>query len=368
MRPLVAKTQVGWEAAGRWSNTRGSAGWVCESCGKTSAAAWRGGGKLCCECGLNDELFRPETRWLAAEFEAHRSAAKAGAARARPSPVLRLGLKSLGAIAPRAAAELGARMFFSPRRARRWTAPNVPIPGNVFRFSVGEWELACWSWGRGPVVILVHGWEGYAAQLTHFVQPLIGAGFRVVAFDMPAHGASTGRRLSAFGMAEAIHAVASAFSPVWALVAHSLGGTASIFAMSQGLEIKRVALLAPAAEPTHFARRLASWLGFSKARAAGMLERIEHRLGMRLEEAGVLPLVPTMRARLLLMHDPEDPEVPFDHGKAIAEAWPGARLELLSQMGHRAMLRDPSTIASVAAFIARPDVHQELPAPARTGY
>ncbi len=282
--------------------------------------------------------------------------------------MLRLGFKSLGAIAPRAADELGARMFFTPRHSRRWIAPTVHTPGNSFRIFFGEWELACWSWGRGPAVILVHGWEGYAGQLTYFVEPLIDAGFRVVTFDMPAHGASTGRRLSALDMARAIQAVANAFSPIRALVAHSLGGTASIFAMSQGLEVERVVLLAPAAEPTHFARLLASFLGFSETRAEGMLERIEQRLGMRLEDASALRLVSAMRAPLLLMHDPEDPEVPFEQGKAIAEAWPGAQLELLSQMGHRAMLRDPSTIASVAAFITGPDAYPERSAAAQFRY
>lgn len=365
---MVAKVESGSAAVGRGSTTRGSRGAVCESCGRSLANTWRPGGKLCCECGLNDELFRPETRWLSAAFEGPRSAPRKGAAPAGFSPMLRLGLKSLGAIAPRAADELGARMFFTPRRSRRWIAPNVPTPGNSFRLSLGEGELACWSWGRGPAVILVHGWEGYAAQLTHFVEPLIGAGFRVVTFDMPAHGRSTGRWLSAFDMAGAIQAVANAFSPVRALVAHSLGGTASIFAMSQGLEVERVVLLAPAAEPTHFARLLASFLGFSESRAEGMLERIEQRLGMRLEEASALRLVSAMRAPLLLMHDPEDPEVPFEHGKAIAEAWPGAQLERLSQMGHRAMLRDPSTIASVAAFIAGPDADAQQSAAAQTRY
>jgi hypothetical protein len=34
-------------------------------------------------------------------------------------------------------------------------------------------------------------------------------------------------------------------------------------------------------------------------------------------------------------------------------------------MGHRAMLRDPSIIASVAAFIAMPDAHGEPAAAAR---
>jgi pimeloyl-ACP methyl ester carboxylesterase len=270
--------------------------------------------------------------------------------------MVRLGLKVLAAIAPAIAEELGARMFFTPRRTARWTPPAISnFVATSFRLSLGKDEIACWSWGRGPTVMLVHGWEGYAAQLIHFVQPLINAGFRVVTFDMPAHGGSTGRRVSAFDMSRVIRAIAQVFAPTRAVIAHSLGGAASIFALSEGLEVERVVLLAPGAEPTHFARALATLLGFSKTRADGMLKRIENRLGMRLQDASALRVVPRMNVPLLVMHDPHDAEVPFDHGRSIAQAWPGARLELLNEMGHRRMLRDADVINAVTAFITNQD-------------
>jgi pimeloyl-ACP methyl ester carboxylesterase len=116
--------------------------------------------------------------------------------------------------------------------------------------------------------------------------------------------------------------------------------------------LDRVVLLAPAAEPTHFARILATALGFSGSGSDGVLKRIEQRLGKRLQDMNVVKFIPSTRPPLLVFHDLEDPEVPFDHGEAIARAWPGARLEPLAGMGHRRMLRDAGVIDAVTEFIA----------------
>ncbi|HKD41520.1 MAG TPA: alpha/beta fold hydrolase [Myxococcaceae bacterium] len=346
---------------------RSSADAVCRMCRRPLYDPWGMGDSLCCECGLNDELFHPEARWTDAENSprapprAAKEARKKSFERTRSSQlaIVRLGLKALAAIAPSVAEERGAQMFFTPRRAPRWRPPAIPeLPATAFRFSIADDEIACWSWGRGPTVMLVHGWEGYAAQLTEFIRPLVSAGFRVVTFDMPAHGSSTGRQVSAFDMARVIRAVAQVFSPTRAVIGHSLGGTATIVALREGLQAERAVLLAPGAEPKHFARVLAALLGFSDARAEGMLKRIERRLGMSFDEASMLRFAPMMSVPVLVMHDPQDPEVPFKHGKRIAEAWPGARFEPLKEMGHRRMLRDVSTIKAVIAFIAKADGNQ----------
>jgi len=41
------------------------------------------------------------------------------------------------------------------------------------------------SWGEGPVVLLVHGGSGWGQQMSVDVEPLVAAGFRVVAWDAP---------------------------------------------------------------------------------------------------------------------------------------------------------------------------------------
>ena len=38
---------------------------VCQRCQRPLGNPWRSGGQLCWQCGMDDELFRPETRWMA---------------------------------------------------------------------------------------------------------------------------------------------------------------------------------------------------------------------------------------------------------------------------------------------------------------
>jgi hypothetical protein len=52
-----------------------------------------------------------------------------------------------------------------------------------------------------------------------------------------------------------------------------------------------------------------------------------------------------------VLHDPEDPEVPFAHSEAITAGWPGSRVQATPGLGHRKLLRDPAVVSAVVAFI-----------------
>jgi len=39
----------------------------CQRCQMPLVEAWRSGGQLCCECGLEYELLHPEMRWISDE-------------------------------------------------------------------------------------------------------------------------------------------------------------------------------------------------------------------------------------------------------------------------------------------------------------
>src|SRR6201999_2421848 len=91
-------------------------------------------------------------------------------------------------------------------------------------------SLAVYRWGDGPSVLLVHGWGGSAGQMTAFGEPLREAGFSVVAFHAPGHGASTGSWLAIPRFAAALAAVARFHGPLHGIIAHSLGGPAALMA------------------------------------------------------------------------------------------------------------------------------------------
>jgi pimeloyl-ACP methyl ester carboxylesterase len=55
---------------------------------------------------------------------------------------------------------------------------------------------------------------------------------------------------------------------------------------------------------------------------------------------------------LLVMHDRDDPTVPWAEGAAIATAWRGAELVTTSGLGHRDIVRDPDVVARAVAFLS----------------
>lgn len=261
-------------------------------------------------------------------------------------------LAVLSRLAPGVAAAVAERLFFTPPRPRPSRGESVLRVGRRFDVRVDGRRVAAWRFGRGPAVVLLHGWAGRAAQMTSFVAPLLGRGLSVVALDAPGHGRSPWGRSSAVDFARALRAVAAEVGPVHGIVAHSLGAAAVALALREGLRVERVALLGPAAFPPVWFGRFAAALGIPASVAHRAKARSERRLGLRWDDLHVPTMAASFAARALIVHDRQDDEVPFGDGAAIAAAWPGARLVETEGLGHLRVLRDARVIEQVAAFVA----------------
>lgn len=265
----------------------------------------------------------------------------------------RVAMRVLQRTSPALAAALAERLFFTPPRAR--LAPQAEaflLTGRPFRECVDAGRIAAWSWGQGPVVVLVHGWGSRGARLAAaYAAPLVNSGFSVVAFDAPGHGASDGRLSSMPQFARALRAVADAVGSVFAVVAHSMGGSATALAISHGLDVERAVFLAPAADPARFAADFADAMDVGPEAMGAMRQRSEQRLGFRWADLDVPRLAAGFDVPLLVIHDQDDPTVPWADGAAIAAAWPGAELVTTTGLGHRDVVRDPGVVDRVVAFI-----------------
>jgi pimeloyl-ACP methyl ester carboxylesterase len=211
--------------------------------------------------------------------------------------------------------------------------------------------MRLWSWGEGPTVLLVHGWNGRASQLGGFVAPLRARGYRVVAFDAIGHGDSEGHHLSLPELATCIREVADEVGDLCGVIAHSLGGAATTLALSQGLEAQRAVFISPPSDPREFLRLFSSAIGISDAVRARVKANVERRLGMQMEDMQATVHAPSMRTPLLVIHDRSDKEVPFEVGRSVAEAWPGAELLATDGLGHQRILRDAAVTNVAVGFI-----------------
>jgi pimeloyl-ACP methyl ester carboxylesterase len=235
-------------------------------------------------------------------------------------------------------------------------------PGRSFQVRVDGHAVAGERWGDpgAPTVYLVHGWGGWGAQLDGFVAPLVAAGFQVVAFDGPSHGASDPGpegpgRSSILELAGALAAVVADRGPAHTVIAHSLGATATAYALDHGLEAGRLAFVSPMADPLPYLRTFAGRLGFGERTRARLVTRIERRVGTSMAAFAVPAMAGRIAAPpLLLVHDRQDAETAWSDSEAIARSWPGARLHSTTGLGHRRILRDPAVVAEVTGFVAEP--------------
>ena len=265
----------------------------------------------------------------------------------------------LARVSPAAAAALLELLF---RRVRRHPVPERERAwlAGAARSSVelGGARLPVWSWGEGPAVLLVHGWEGRGSQMGAFAEPLAAAGFRAVAYDAPGHGDAPGRLSSLPAMIEAVAAVAAAVGPLAGVVAHSAGAAATSVALRRslgaagGLAPEAVVYVAPGADPGRFLGVAAGWLGLPPEIAGRTRRRIEGRFDIRFEDLRTPSFAAALDRPLLVVHDRDDREVPWEEGSAIAAAWPGARLVTTRGLGHRRVLREPEVVERAVGFVA----------------
>lgn len=255
---------------------------------------------------------------------------------------------------PEYAAALAERLFLTPPRSR--------LPQSTFfdfldaRAGFVEHRgrnLATWRWGPrdAPAVLLTHGWGGHAAQMRAFVPRLLGAGFRVIAYDQPAHGLSEGRLTGLPDFASALAAVAAHHGGVRHVVAHSLGAVATAVALSRGFKLESTVLLSPPSDLVGYSRRFARWYWMPEPLRRAMQGAIEERFGVRWADLEIGRLAPRLQAPALVIHDRHDAFVPWKQGAALARAWPGARLLRTEGLGHGRILESDAAVRSAVDFI-----------------
>jgi pimeloyl-ACP methyl ester carboxylesterase len=211
-----------------------------------------------------------------------------------------------------------------------------------------------WVWGDGPqTIVLVHGWSGRGLQLGAFVGPLVASGFRVVTYDSPGHGEAHGRTSSMPAFAATLGAIGRRFGPVSAIIAHSLGSTAAIYALAnRELSPDRVVAISPSARLNAVRERFGEITGFPPKIIDRMRQAFEDRLGFDWDASEPLQIAPTMPMPLMVIHDSKDSFIPHSEGSELADAWPDGRLITTAGLGHHRILRDPTVIDSVLSFIS----------------
>jgi pimeloyl-ACP methyl ester carboxylesterase len=237
--------------------------------------------------------------------------------------------------------------FPEPRRELEYRSAAQIIP-----MEYNGKPLAVYSWGEGPAVLLTHGWNGRATQLWGFIDPLVRAGFRVVAFDLPAHGRSAGNSTDLFKIAESMQQVSNEFDSMHGVIAHSLSTAALVMALRDGLETNKVVCISPPSQSLLMLKNYVEALELSPSIQARLQKHFLSEYGVDVwEKTSAVRNVGVLATPALVIHDKDDREVPWQEGESIAKNWPDAELLLTESLGHRRILRNRDVVTRTVEFL-----------------
>lgn len=277
------------------------------------------------------------------------------------SPRLRARLRRLFRlltwISPALAARVAVNMLLTPL-AHRPDAEDDAFHASArqlrLRTRYGGVQTYEWS-GSGPTVLIVHGWISHSGRFADLIDALRQRGFRVIAFDAPAHGRSSGRRADLVAFRTAIETAVANLGPVHAVVAHSFGAlsTASWLSAAPLPTLKAAVLVGMMRDLGYLLDSFVTVLQLRPDVAARLRALLVRRYGAEPEQFSARALAAHIRAPVLLVHGEEDELVPSAHAGEIAEQLLDGRVIIVPGHRHSQPLRDAQTIGIMAEFLAR---------------
>ncbi|MDH5407380.1 MAG: alpha/beta hydrolase [Gammaproteobacteria bacterium] len=244
--------------------------------------------------------------------------------------------------------------FMSPR----YTVPARELDwvksGRNIQMPHAHGPINLYIWGEGEeTILLLHGWSGRGSQMGAFAEPLVAAGYRVIAMDAPGHGQTPGKATTLFKISEAVTDVAKTYSPIKAIVAHSFGGFVLAYSLKHAaLTIDKAVCISTPARAEFLLDSFCNTLQLNDIVRNKFLAYFERDFGDDIwQRMNIDTNVSQLNVPALIIHDKDDKEVPYELSEGLAAAWPDAQLHLTEKLGHRRILRSDSVLNTVVNFI-----------------
>jgi hypothetical protein len=234
------------------------------------------------------------------------------------------------------------------------TPPQQQALAQASQLRYGENQRnVAWSWGEGPLVVLVHGWNGRAAHLAPLAVSIAKLGFRCVAIEVTGHGSSPGNRTSWACFVEDIAALTRSLDQeVHAYVAHSAGGLTTMAARRlKGIRAKLYVCICAPSHPFPPINVIRKRLDPRPGVIDLYREFIARQFNTRWDTLASGCSYTGAGSDLLLFYDEADRFVDHAEGDRILKLCPGARLIKSNGYGHTKVLGSTELTQAVGAFL-----------------
>ncbi len=207
-----------------------------------------------------------------------------------------------------------------------------------------------------PVAFLMHGWEGRGLQMAAYIEPLVEAGYHVLALDGPGHG-KNGKGLGALPTFSAFLEEAILERSPALIVGHSLGSAAAIVAASRTDCKARILCLGGPPETHPIFTRARKFMGLPESGRQRFYKYLMRYFdGVRIDD--VMDIEACARSWSGDIHAvlaADDDDIPAEESRRIVAA-AGGDVTVLATANHRSVMWVPEAVEAGLGFLLGPKV------------
>ena len=240
-------------------------------------------------------------------------------------------------LAPPLAMKFAKKTLLTPVRRKQDWPTDVKIISIETEFE----RLHAYQMGpeTGDVVLCVHGWSGSAWQFYPMMCALAKQGFKVLAYDQPAHGHSDGHFASLPKFIRTFEQVIEhlPYRPV-KIIAHSMGAAAVANSQFTPNYKGQMLFVAPLVQPISTLRQSIAQSGFNQALFERFFSSLIAHYQMSEQQVDVLAAMQRFGGQLTIVHDEFDRFSPFAHSKQLVDDLNYCTLIATQNQGHARIL------------------------------
>lgn len=220
---------------------------------------------------------------------------------------------------------------------------ELPSDMQQTKLATPDGDVTIYRMGTGPLVLLSHGWSGAANQLFELMRNIADSGFQAVAYDQVAHGSSSGDEANLFVFIKTQQQVIEFLEqeqPIEAVVAHSMGATAALNALTKPYPLL---LIAPVFNFAQSLYEKVEQSGIPRRLLENVMQYLQTKYGMQFTDLDPKVHLAQYPGMVHIVHDRQDQFAPFTESEAMAMRHSKVNLTTTNNLGHGRIIRSEET-------------------------
>ena len=273
---------------------------------------------------------------------------------------LRTKFKTISKLAPATAGKMAFELFCTPYpKYKKRKAPAI-FHHAIKRTVVltDQTKIHGFEWlpnkPNDQTVLIAHGYASFAYKFEHYITPLLKMGYRVLAFDGPAHGQSEGKHIHVVVYQETIQKIMEQAGPVHHFIGHSLGAlTLSMIAENiDQAEARKFVLIAPATKTTTTFANFFKMMHLNEVTSAAFLSDVSSKTSHKVEFFAADRALANYKGPVLWVHDEKDVVCPYEDIITFKEKAPSnIKFLITNGLGHNKVYKMAEVMDQIMAFL-----------------